>query len=158
MTRGALSFATLLLGLLLALGAARAVSDPQELLANPVQEARAEAIGEQLRCLVCQNESIEASDADLARDIRTLIRQQVVAGRSDRQIIDYMVQRYGDFILLKPPFDAMTALLWATPVLALLLGLGVAFFALWQRKRRPQQGPMPLTETERAHLERLLRP
>lgn len=149
---------TLLLCLSLSVGGAQAVSDPTELLSNPAQEARAEAIGHQLRCLVCQNESIEDSNADLARDIRTIIRQQVVAGQSNPQIIAYMVQRYGNFILLKPPFDAMTALLWATPVISLLLGLAIAFFAVWQRKRRPSPGPAPLSEAERARLESLLRP
>ena len=147
----------LLLGLMVSVSTARAVSDPSELLANPAQEARAEAIGQQLRCLVCQNESIEDSSADLARDIRTIIRQQVVAGRSDQQIIGYMVQRYGTFILLKPPFDALTALLWGTPVIALLLGLGIALGAVWRRRRRPQPGPAPLSEAERARLESLLR-
>jgi cytochrome c-type biogenesis protein CcmH len=147
----------LLLSLMVSVGTARAVSDPSELLANPAQEARAEAIGQQLRCLVCQNESIEDSSADLARDIRTIIRQQVVAGRSNRQIIGYMVQRYGTFILLKPPFDALTALLWGTPVIALLLGLGIALGAVRQRRRRPQPGPAPLSEAERARLESLLR-
>ena len=147
----------LLLCLILSVGTASAVSDPSELLSNPAQEARAEAIGQQLRCLVCQNESIEDSNADLARDIRTIIRQQVVAGQTNKQIVAYMVQRYGNFILLKPPFDAMTALLWGTPVIALLLGLGVAFAAVWQRRRRPSAGPAPLSEAERARLESLLR-
>jgi cytochrome c-type biogenesis protein CcmH len=153
-----LALACLLLTLLLSVGTAWAVSDPSELLTNPAQEARAEAIGQQLRCLVCQNESIEDSNADLARDIRAIIRQQVVAGRTDRQIIGYMVQRYGSFILLKPPFDAVTAPLWATPVLALLLGFGVALLAIWQRRRRPPPAPAPLTAAERARLDRLLRP
>jgi cytochrome c-type biogenesis protein CcmH len=147
----------LLLCLILSFGTARAVSDPSELLSNPAEEARAESIGQQLRCLVCQNESIEDSNADLARDIRTIIRQQVVAGQSNKQIIAYMVQRYGTFILLKPPFDAMTALLWGTPVIALLLGLSIAFAAVWQRRRRPSSGPAPLSEAERARLESLLR-
>lgn len=147
----------LLLCLLISVGKAQAVSDPSELLSNPAQEARAEAIGQKLRCLVCQNESIEDSNADLARDIRTIIRQQVVAGQSDPQIIAYMVRRYGTFILLKPPFDPMTALLWATPVIALLLGLSIAFLSVWRRKRRPSPGPAPLSEAERARLETLLR-
>jgi len=151
------SLGLLLLCLMVSIGTARAVSDPTELLANPAQEARAEAIGQQLRCLVCQNESIEDSSADLARDIRTIIRQQVVAGRSNQQIIGYMVQRYGTFILLKPPFNGLTALLWGTPVIALLLGLGIAFGAHWQRRRRPQPGPAPLSEAERVRLESLLR-
>ena len=150
--------AVLLLCLMVFVGTAQAVSDPSELLSNPIQEARAEAIGQQLRCLVCQNESIEDSNADLARDIRTIIRQQVVAGQADAQIKAYMVQRYGTFILLKPPFDAMTALLWGTPVIALLLGLGIAFTALRQRRRRPSSAPTPLSEAERARLDTLLRP
>lgn len=145
-----------LFGGLLWIGPARAVSDPSEMLANPAEEARAEAIGSQLRCLVCQNESIEASDAGLARDIRAIIRQQVAAGQSNHAIIAYMVQRYGDFILLRPPFDALTALLWATPVLALLAGLLVAFFGL--RRQRGRQAPPPLNPAERARLDRLLRP
>ncbi len=148
----------LVVALVLSLGTAWAVSDPSELLSNPAQEARAEAIGQQLRCLVCQNESIEDSNADLARDIRTIIRQQVVAGQTDQQIVAYMVQRYGTFILLKPPFDPMTLVLWGTPVIALLLGLGVAFFAVWRQRRRPAPGPAPLSEAERARLENLLRP
>jgi len=145
-----------LLGLLLWAGAAHAVSDPSELLANPVQEARAEAIGNQLRCLVCQNESIEASDAGLARDIRALIRQQVVAGRTDRQIIAAMVQRYGDFILLRPPFEPLTALLWASPVVALLAG-GLAVFLAFRQARR-RAAPPPLSPAERARLDRLMHP
>lgn len=156
--RAARVLAALLLCFLLPLGHAQAVSDPSELLSNPVQEARAEAIGQTLRCLVCQNESIEDSNADLARDIRTIIRQQVVAGQSNQQIIAYMVRRYGTFILLKPPFDPMTAFLWATPVIALVLGLSIAFFAVWRRRRRPSPGPVPLSEAERARLETLLRP
>jgi cytochrome c-type biogenesis protein CcmH len=146
----------LLLGLPLWAGAAHAVSDPSELLANPVQEARAEAIGNQLRCLVCQNESIEASDAGLARDIRALIRQQVVAGRTDRQIIAAMVQRYGDFILLRPPFEPLTALLWASPVVALLAG-GLAVFLAFRQARR-RAAPPPLSPAERARLDRLMHP
>lgn len=153
--RGVLAFA--LLGLWLGLGPARAVSDPAEMLADPAQEARAEAIGQELRCLVCQNESIEASDAGLARDIRALIRQQVVEGRTNPQIIAAMVRRYGDFILLRPPFDARTALLWATPVIALLLGLAAAILGL-RRQRRRQAPPLPLSPAERARLDRLLRP
>jgi cytochrome c-type biogenesis protein CcmH len=144
-----------LLVFLLWAGAAHAVSDPAELLANPAQEARAEAIGSQLRCLVCQNESIEASDAGLARDIRALIRQQVVAGRTDRQIVASMVQRYGDFILLKPPFDALTALLWASPVVALLAGCIAVFLAF--RGSRRHAAPPALTADERARLDRLMR-
>jgi cytochrome c-type biogenesis protein CcmH len=148
----------LVIALLLSAGTAWAVSDPNELLSNPVQEARAEVIGHQLRCMVCQNESIEDSNADLARDIRTIIRQQVVAGQTNRQIIAYMVQRYGTFILMRPPFDPMTALLWATPLIALALGFGIVVFTLWRQRRRPAPGPAPLSEVERARLQSLLHP
>lgn len=134
---------------------ALAVSDPSEMLANPRAEARAEAIGSQLRCLVCQNESIEASDAPLARDLRAIIRHQVAAGQSNRAIMAYMVARYGDFILLRPPFEAMTALLWASPLLALGLGLGLVLLA-YRRQRRQGAPPAPLSPAERARLDRLI--
>jgi len=147
-----------MLFLALAISPAGAVSDPNELLSNPAQEARAETIGQTLRCLVCQNESIEDSNADLARDIRTIIRQQVVAGSTDHQIVAYMVQRYGTFILLKPPFNPLTAILWITPILALVVGLGIAFIAMRQRRRHPIQGPPPLSEAERIRLETILHP
>ena len=106
-------------------GPALAISDPAEMLPNPAQEARAEQIGRQLRCLVCQNESIEDSGADLARDLRTIVRQRVVAGDTDRQVTAWMVARYGDFVRLRPPFNAVTALLWLSPILALGIGLGL---------------------------------
>lgn len=134
------------------LPAAHAVSDPGEMLANRAQERRAEAVGDQLRCLVCQNESIEQSDADLAKDLRRIIRQKIAAGDSDRQVIGWMVARYGNFIRLDPPFDAVTLLLWGAPVLAVATGLGAAFLA----RRRRFAGPDPLTETERRRLADLL--
>ncbi len=121
--------AALLLVLLigsLVLGPAYAISDPAEMMRNPAQEARAEQIGRQLRCLVCQNESIEDSSADLARDLRAIVRQRVAAGDTDAQITAWMVARYGNFVRLRPPFNALTALLWFSPVLAVLVGLGIA--------------------------------
>jgi cytochrome c-type biogenesis protein CcmH len=132
---------------------AHAVSDPAELLPNRAQELRAEAIGDQLRCLVCQNESIEQSDADLARDLRRIIRQRVVAGDGDQQIIDWMVARYGNFVRLRPPLDAMTLLLWGAPGIALLAGLAAAVIA-W--RRRPAE-PAPLSDDERERLANLLK-
>ncbi|NVN41721.1 cytochrome c-type biogenesis protein, partial [Ameyamaea chiangmaiensis] len=114
--------------------AAYAVDDPSEMLPDPKQEARAEAIGAQLRCLVCQNESIEDSSADLARDLRHVVRRHVAAGESDRQIMDWMVARYGNFIRLRPPFTLTTLLLWGAPVLALLAGLTAAFTSLRRRR------------------------
>ena len=107
-------------------------SDPGERLANPAQEARAENLFGQLRCLVCQNESIDDSNADLARDLRQIVRQQVAAGRSDGQIRSFLVDRYGEFILLKPKFSVGNALLWLAPLLIVLSG--GAFFAMRSRR------------------------
>jgi cytochrome c-type biogenesis protein CcmH len=134
-------------------GPAYAISDPSEMLPDPAQEARAERIGSQLRCLVCQNESIEDSGADLARDLRGIVRQRVTAGDSDPQIIAWMVARYGDFVRLRPPFTALTALLWLSPVLAVLAGLGFA----WAGRRTRPAPPPPLTEGERGRLTELTR-
>lgn len=141
----------LLLGLLLA-APAYAVSDPAELLPNRAQELRAEAIGEQLRCLVCQNESVEQSDADLARDLRHIIRQRVVAGDSDQQVVDWMVARYGDFVRLRPPFNVTTLVLWLAPGIALVAGTVAVFIA---RRRRPA-AVAPLSEAEQQRLANLL--
>ena len=132
-------------------GAAHAVSDPREMLPDAQQEARAEAIGSRLRCLVCQNESIEDSAADLARELRAIVRQRVAAGDTDRQVVDWMVARYGNFVRLVPPFDAATALLWATPALALAIGFGAVF--LLRRRTAP---PRPLDPEEEQRLRGLL--
>ena len=139
---------TLLLLLLLWTIPALAISDPAEMLPNPAQEARAKDVGRQLRCLVCQNESIEDSNADLARDLRRIVRSRIAAGDADSQAIEWVVARYGDFVRLRPPMNAATALLWASPVLAVLGGLG---FALLSRRRAPAV-PSPLTEAERSRL------
>lgn len=138
--------------LLVVAAPAYAVDDPSEMLANPALERRAEAIGNQLRCLVCQNESIEQSDAGLAKDLRHIIRQKVVAGQSDQQIIAWMVERYGDFIRLRPPFEPMTLLLWGAPVIA----VGVGATAVWLALRRPTTPPAPLSPTEQRRLADLL--
>jgi cytochrome c-type biogenesis protein CcmH len=130
--------------LLLLASPAYAISDPAEMLANPAQEARAEQIGKQLRCLVCQNESIEDSGADLAKDLRGIVRQRVKAGDTDDQITAWMVARYGNFVRLSPPFNAVTALLWLSPVLAVLAGLGLA----WAGRRNRAGTPEPLTDAE----------
>lgn len=132
---------------------ALAVSDPADQLANPAQEERAREIGRELRCLVCQNQSIEDSDAGLARDLRRLVREQVAAGRSDREVVSFVHDRYGDFVLLRPPFTAGTAMLWATPAVALLVG---GFFLVAMRRRRVADPPVAeLSEAERARLARL---
>ncbi len=145
------------LALLVALAAptlARAVSDPAEMLADPRAEARAEQIGRELRCLVCQNEDIEDSGADLARDLRHIVRAQVTAGRSDRDIMRWMVARYGNFVRLAPPFAPGTALLWLMPVLALMVGLAAALRVL----RAPRRAAAPLDDDERRRLAHLLSP
>ncbi len=141
----------LVLWLLLA-GPAFAISDPAEALPDKTQEARAVAIGQQLRCLVCQNESIEDSGADLARDLRRIVRQQVAAGRSNREVIAWLVARYGNFVRLRPPFETGTLLLWGSPVLALAAGGGAVLLA---RRNRPAPPP-PLSAAERDRLRQLL--
>ncbi len=118
------------------------------------QEQRAEAIGAQLRCLVCQNESIEGSSAGLAKQLRIIIRQQVVAGARSHDIMKYMVQRYGIFVLLKPPLSRLTLLLYASPFLALLIG----FAAAWATRKRRVVAVAPLSEAEAARLDELLKP
>ena len=112
-----------LLLLLLLVGPALAISDPAEMLPNAGQEARAEAVGRQLRCLVCQNESIEDSNADLAKDLRHLVRVQIGGGATDTEAVAWVVARYGDFVRLRPPVNAVTALLWGSPVIAVGVGL-----------------------------------
>ncbi len=141
--------------LLLSLAApALAVSNPAEMLPNHQQELRAEAIGHQLRCLVCQNESVEDSDADLARDLRRIIRTRVAAGDSDKQVIAWMVARYGDFVRLKPPFDAQTIVLWLAPLLALGVGAGAVILS----RRRAVAPPAPLSMDEQRRLAKLIKP
>ena len=138
--------------LLAALGAApaRAV-EPGEALADPALEARARDVSAGLRCLVCQNQSIDDSAAPLARDLRLIVREHLAAGDTDAEIRDYLVRRYGDFVLLKPPFGPATLLLWGTPALAVLLG-GAALLA----RRRPAEPPPPLSPDERARIDALL--
>ena len=140
----------LLAALLLAPILAQAAIAPEDMLKDPAQEARAREIGRELRCMVCQNQSIEDSDAGLARDLRLIVREQVTAGRSDEQVVDYIHARYGDFVLLRPPFNASTALLWASPLVVLLLGGGL-IFAL-RRGRGAITAPDPLTPAEQARL------
>ena len=139
--------------LLLVPGLAGAV-EPSERLADPTLEARARDISRTLRCLVCQNESIDESNADLARDIRVLLRERLVAGDSDAAARQFLVDRYGDFVLLKPPLESATLLLWFGPALVLLVGgVGVSLYL----RRRPAAPPPPLTAAERAQVAQLLK-
>ncbi|MBM3564543.1 MAG: cytochrome c-type biogenesis protein CcmH [Alphaproteobacteria bacterium] len=130
--------------------------DPSEVIADPAQEARARDISRNLRCLVCQNQSIDDSDAQLARDLRLLVRDRIKAGDSDTAVIDYVVSRYGDFVLLKPPFKAVTVVLWLGPA-AIALGALAAGFAFYRRRERGgTKAPQPLTEQEKRRLAALL--
>lgn len=135
---------------LLSLACVAAASDPSERLPDPAQEARARALFEEIRCVVCQNESIDDSEADLAADMRRVVRAQVAAGRSDAEVRAYLVDRYGEFVLLKPPFSAANLALWLTPALLLAVGGG---WLLWRAGRTlAQMAPEPLSEAEEAQL------
>ncbi|MDP6342447.1 MAG: cytochrome c-type biogenesis protein CcmH [Alphaproteobacteria bacterium] len=127
-------------------------------LADPALEARARAIHKQLRCLVCQNQSIEDSNADLARDLRLLVRERIAAGDSDAAAIGYIVERYGDWVLLKPPVKGGTVMLWLAPLL--FLALAVLLTVLWYRGRQAQPATAatatPLDDDEQARLRKLL--
>ena len=126
---------------------------PGEMLTDPALEARARAISAELRCMVCQNQSIDDSDADLAHDLRVLVRERIMAGDTDQQAIDYIVARYGEFVLLKPKFSLQNALLWGTPAVLLLAG-GI-FVLAGARARRRQ--PFKLSADEEAALSRILK-
>lgn len=127
---------------------ALAVAVDVERLPDPAQEAQARALMKQLRCLVCQNQSIEDSNADMARDLRHLVREQVAAGKQPEEIKTYVVQRYGDWVLLRPPVEARTWLLWGTPAIALL---GGAVLVALRLRRKPVE-TAPLSEEERRAL------
>ena len=126
--------------------------EPSERLADPALEARARVVSQSLRCLVCQNESIDESNADLARDLRRLLRERIAAGDSDEAARQFMVTRYGNFVLLRPPVMASTWVLWFGAPIALL----VVIAGLWIARRRPAAPPPPLTAQEQARLSALL--
>lgn len=130
--------------------------NPDEVLADPALETRARAISAELRCMVCQNQSIDDSNAELAKDLRVLVRERIVAGDSDRQVLDYIVSRYGEFVLLKPPFAMNTILLWGMPVLLLLVGGAVVFRQA--ARRRQVTASAPLTAEEQRELDVILGP
>lgn len=130
------------------------IDSPDEMLKNPAQEQRAQHIGAQLRCLVCQNESIEDSSADLAKDLRKVVRQRITAGDTDQQVMEWMVDRYGNFIRLQPPFTLTTALLWFMPVLALAIGCMVAFVTL---RKKNTIAPTELSKEEQKRLSELMK-
>jgi cytochrome c-type biogenesis protein CcmH len=131
------------------LGMAGTADDPAERLANPAQEQRARHLFQQLRCVVCQNESIDDSQAEIAGELRTIVRAQVAQGRTDKEIRDFLVQRYGEFILLKPTLTPGNLALWLTPLLAVLMGGAY----LWIKSRQPAVEDEALTEDEQKALE-----
>ena len=147
--------AAALLVLLLAVSPAHAAK-PDEILDDPALEARARAISAHLRCLVCQNESIDDSDADLARDLRLLVRERLVAGDSDPEAMQYIVDRYGEFVLLNPVVAPHTLILWAAAPVLLLVG-GLAVFIGLRRRRGVATGRTALTDEEAAALAELER-
>jgi cytochrome c-type biogenesis protein CcmH len=127
--------------------------NPGERLQDPGQEARARELSQELRCLVCQNQSIDDSNAELARDLRVLVRERIVAGDTDAQVIDFVTSRYGDFVLLRPPVRAYTWALWFGPPVL----LAIALAAVLLRRRRPAElAPPPLSDDERRRLDALL--
>lgn len=128
-----------------------------EPLPDPAQELRAREISKALRCLVCQNQSIEDSNAPLAKDLRRIVRERIQAGDSDAKVQDYVVARYGDWVLLKPPFNARTAALWIGPfVLLALAGISVAVYYRRLAATAKAEAPAPLTAEERKRLDRLV--
>ena len=162
MLRKALAFFGLALALSLAIPAmpgpfstpALAV-EPDEVLADPTLEARARQLSAELRCLVCQNQSIDDSNAELAKDLRVLVRQRLEAGDSDQEVIDYLVSRYGEFVLLRPRLEIGTIALWATPFIVLIGGIAYAFVSA--RGRRAKTEPQRLTPEEKDALARVLK-
>ena len=130
---------------------------PDEILSDPAMEERAREISKELRCLVCQNQSIDDSDAPLARDLRLLVRERLQAGDSDEETMDFIVDRYGDFVLLRPPFKTSTLMLWIGP--ALILVAGILGVVIWHRRRPATDvstSTAPLSVEEQAKLDRVL--
>ncbi|NKD76976.1 cytochrome c-type biogenesis protein CcmH [Haematospirillum sp. H1815] len=130
--------------------------EPDEMLPDPVLEQRARAISQGLRCVVCQNESIDESNADIARDLRILVRDRLARGDSDDAVVEYVVSRYGRYVLLRPPFDLTTLVLWATPFALLILALVGGWWFLRRQVRPDVAASLPLTPQEKKILARLV--
>lgn len=148
------SLAAMLFLLALALPG-HAALDPAEMLEDPAAEARARAISKELRCMVCQNQSIDDSDAELARDLRAVVRDRIRAGDTDEEVFDFVVARYGDFVLMTPPFTPATWVLWLAPGLVLVIGGGIALLVLRRARGREETR---LTADEEARLAALTKP
>ena len=148
--------AALLAALASVLSAPVAAVEPDEILADPGLEDRARAISKQLRCLVCQNQSIDDSDAPLARDLRIVVRERLTSGASDDEVIRFVAERYGDFVLLSPPFKGKTYALWLGPAAILLIGAAAVAAFLRRRRIAGPDEASALSEPDRARLDRLL--
>lgn len=148
-----------LIGLLISLampGVASAVQ-PDEVLKDPVLESRARDLSRELRCMVCQNQSIDDSEAPLARDLRLLVRERLTKGDSDQQVLSFLVSRYGEFVLLRPPLEWHTLLLWGVPPVALLAGI-IGLFTMSRRRRKESDETDPLSSDEERRLSTLVDP
>lgn len=143
---------TLALFIALVFAATASAVEPREMLEDPALESRAREVSQQLRCVVCQNETIDESDAEIARDMRLLLRARILAGDSNEDVIAFLVSRYGDYVLLKPRFMASTYLLWFGPFIVLAVGALVVYRRL---RGTPAAAPAPLTPEEKAALEEL---
>jgi len=129
--------------------------EPSEMLDDPVLEQRARDLSAEIRCVVCQNESIDSSNAEIAHELRVLVRERLVAGDSDREVLDYLVARYGDFVLLRPPMKPTTYLLWFGPFIVLLLG-AIGVFVYFRHLRAAPAMPPPLSAEEEGRVQRML--
>jgi cytochrome c-type biogenesis protein CcmH len=144
-------FRCALLALALGIACPAIAVQPDEILKDPALETRARALSRELRCMVCQNQSIDDSDAPLARDLRILVRERLTVGDSDNQVVDFLVARYGEFVLLKPRFEWQTAVLWLTPIAVLVVG-AIAMLAAVRRRRAALAGIAPLSAEEERRL------
>jgi len=146
------------LALLIALAASSSAwaVEPNEMLADPVLEARARTISKELRCMVCQNESIDDSQAPLAHDLRVLVRERLKTGDSDAQVMNFLVSRYGEFVLLKPPLSWHTLALWGTPPGLLLFGIVMIVVVVRRRRTMPQAAAASLSPAEESRVAEIL--
>lgn len=149
----------IVLAALVALSAPALAVDPDEVLDDPILEQRAREVSKDLRCVVCQNQSIDDSDSGIAKKMRLLVRDRISQGDSNQEVKDYLVSRYGDFVLLKPPVKAKTLILWFGPAVMVVLGLiGIIFYYRRRAREKPENaGAKPLSAQEKARLEALLK-
>lgn len=156
LSRTKLAFAGIAAALSLAMTPALHAKEAAPTAFDPIAHKRVAEVSEQLRCLVCQNQSIADSNAELAVDLRNQVIEQVKAGKTNKEIVDYMVERYGDFVLYKPPFKLSTAILWLGPLCLFVAGLGAFYINLRRRKRMVAEAAKPLSAQDKALADELL--